>query len=110
MTPVSVTFIASDEGMRYAAFHLYLNSSKGVLERLADIEKVSDIQDQTLGFNPLKAARKFMGKQKEIKIFPGVPNRETEETYIIACISGKMRLDVYKGKCENNPFKFGKPH
>jgi len=107
MTPVSVTFIASDEGTRYAAFHIYLKSPKGVLERLADVEKVSDVQDQIMGFNPLKAARHFLGKQ-ESQIYNGVPNCEAENTFVIACISGKMRIDVFKGKSENNPFKFGK--
>ena len=44
MIPVSVTFVATDEGQRAAVFHLYLTSSKGVLERIADIDKVSDVQ------------------------------------------------------------------
>ena len=109
MIPCSVTFLATDEGMRYSAFHIYLKSSKGVLSRLADIEKVSDVQDKIMGFNPLKAARHFLGKQ-ESKIYEGMPEKESEDTYVVSCVSGKMKLDVYNGKSKNNPFKFGKPH
>ena len=45
MITVSVTFVATDEGQKAAVFHLYLKSSKGVLERIADIDKVSDVRE-----------------------------------------------------------------
>ena len=106
--PCSVTFLATDDGTRASIFHIYLDSSKGVIERIADIAKVSDIQDKVRGFNPLKAARNFLGKKKS-KIFEGFPNMESDDTFVVSCVAGKMRVDIYTNKRGvSSPFKFGK--